>query len=236
MDTNTKVKIILGLLLTFLIIKIHNNFNTLELFNEKTNLHGFDIKDVQTLTFQKNKYTSGNRTSPVPQLQCIGGNSIDKAYIVESVQCQNMGLNDDSKTQWKCNSDLPSNLSIGTPNINCEGLKNEYDNLKLVNSCTLEYTLNDSNKYDSNYNTQNSWKIIFIFCFIFLIFFSIVIQSKYSYSSHSLYSPYSYSPYISYPMYIHRSSPLFVNTNYFPRKNNITSFKTSTSFGSTSTR
>lgn len=33
------------------------------------------LVDVATLTFHKGKYTTGRRSSPLPQIQCIGGSA-----------------------------------------------------------------------------------------------------------------------------------------------------------------
>ena len=49
------------------------------------------LRDVQALTLYKGRYTSARRSSPVPQLQCIGGSAGCTAFVPEVVQCQNRG-------------------------------------------------------------------------------------------------------------------------------------------------
>lgn len=36
------------------------------------------LRDITSLTLQRGEYTSGRRSSPVPQLECIGGTAYGK--------------------------------------------------------------------------------------------------------------------------------------------------------------
>ena len=47
------------------------------------------LKDVEVLTLRPNQWTTGRRTKPVPQLQCVGGYC--DAIKGETVQCYNRG-------------------------------------------------------------------------------------------------------------------------------------------------
>lgn len=49
------------------------------------------LRDVQVLTLYKDRYTAARRSSPVPQLQCVGGSAGCQAFIPEVVQCLNKG-------------------------------------------------------------------------------------------------------------------------------------------------
>lgn len=49
------------------------------------------LRDVQALTLYRGRYTTARRSSPVPQLQCVGGSAGCSAFIPEVVQCQNKG-------------------------------------------------------------------------------------------------------------------------------------------------
>ncbi|MEQ2191886.1 hypothetical protein XENOCAPTIV_003911, partial [Xenoophorus captivus] len=49
------------------------------------------LRDIQALTFYKNRYTTARRSSPVPQLKCVGGSAGCHAFIPEVVQCVNRG-------------------------------------------------------------------------------------------------------------------------------------------------
>lgn len=49
------------------------------------------LRDVQVLTLYKGRFTTARRTSPVPQLQCVGGSAGCGSFVPEVVQCQNKG-------------------------------------------------------------------------------------------------------------------------------------------------
>lgn len=49
------------------------------------------LQHVQVLTLYKGRYTTARRSSPVPQLQCVGGSAGCHAFVPEVVQCQNKG-------------------------------------------------------------------------------------------------------------------------------------------------
>ena len=48
------------------------------------------LQDVQVLTLKHGKMTTGRRSSPVPQLKCVGG-SAQGAFNPQVVQCKNVG-------------------------------------------------------------------------------------------------------------------------------------------------
>ncbi|KAF9377509.1 hypothetical protein CPB97_010122 [Podila verticillata] len=83
------------------------------------------LQDVQTLTLHRGRMTTGRRTSPVPQLNCIGGNACGD-FEPDVVQCYNAG-SDGSDVQWKCEADLPNNVRFGQLDVYCEGYKNPDD-------------------------------------------------------------------------------------------------------------
>jgi hypothetical protein len=93
-----------------------------------------DLKEVQTLTFFKDKLTTGKRSSGIPQLNCLGGSASAKNDEIESVQCQNMGLNDVDEVQWKCNVDLDDKFRLTSVVVSCEGYRNANDKYKLAGS------------------------------------------------------------------------------------------------------
>lgn len=49
------------------------------------------LRDVQVLTLHRGRYTTARRSSPVPQLQCVGGSAGCGAFVLEVVQCYNRG-------------------------------------------------------------------------------------------------------------------------------------------------
>lgn len=81
---NLSKKIIIFTILVFLLNEVHKYNLTNENFNNsyKSEQYSFDPRNVQVMIFQKNKYTSANRTSPKPQLKCVGDNAMDKSFIV----------------------------------------------------------------------------------------------------------------------------------------------------------
>ncbi|KAF9430348.1 Store-operated calcium entry-associated regulatory factor [Podila epigama] len=110
------------------------------------------LRDVQTITLHQGRMTTGRRTSPVPQLNCIGGNACG-LYEPDVVQCTNTGSNGDD-VQWKCQADLPENVRFGQLDVYCEGYKNPDDPFVLKGSCGLEYKLH----YTGNHRHQGySW-------------------------------------------------------------------------------
>ncbi|XP_037328675.1 store-operated calcium entry-associated regulatory factor isoform X1 [Pungitius pungitius] len=98
------------------------------------------LRDVQALTLYKDRYTTARRSSPVPQLQCVGGSAGCQAFVPEVVQCQNKGW-DGEDVQWECKTDMDNAYRFGRMEVSCEGYRNPADALILKGSCGLEYTL-----------------------------------------------------------------------------------------------
>ncbi|XP_071361564.1 store-operated calcium entry-associated regulatory factor [Trachinotus anak] len=112
------------------------------------------LRDVQVLTLYKGRYTSARRTSPVPQLQCVGGSAGCQAFIPEVVQCQNKGW-DGVDVQWECKTDMDNSYRFGRIEVSCEGYSHPADAYILKNSCGLEYTLELTE--EGRRRTQGSW-------------------------------------------------------------------------------
>ncbi|XP_053713741.1 store-operated calcium entry-associated regulatory factor isoform X1 [Synchiropus splendidus] len=98
------------------------------------------LRDVQVLTLYRDRYTTARRSSPVPQLQCVGGSAGCHAFTPEVVQCQNRGW-DGVDVQWECKTDMDSAYRFGRIEVSCEGFSNRDDPYVLKGSCGLEYTL-----------------------------------------------------------------------------------------------
>lgn len=96
--------------------------------------------DIQVLTLYKGRYTTGRRSSPVPQLQCVGGSAGCQAFVPEVVQCQNKGW-DGVDVQWECKTDMDNAYRFGRVEVSCEGYNHPSDQYILTGSCGLEYTL-----------------------------------------------------------------------------------------------
>lgn len=98
------------------------------------------LRDVQALTLYKGRYTTARRSSPVPQLQCVGGSAGCQVYVPEVVQCRNQGW-DGVDVQWECKADMDNAYRFGSIEVSCEGYSHPADALVLKGSCGLEYTL-----------------------------------------------------------------------------------------------
>ncbi|EJW77444.1 hypothetical protein WUBG_11653, partial [Wuchereria bancrofti] len=62
------------------------------------------LVDVTTLTLYRDKYTTGRRSSPIPQIQCVGGSANGK-FEPRVVQCYNRGY-DGVDVQWECKAEM----------------------------------------------------------------------------------------------------------------------------------
>lgn len=98
------------------------------------------LRDVQVLTLYRDRQTTARRSSPVPQLQCVGGSAGCRAFVPEVVQCQNKGW-DGVDVQWECKTDMDNAYRFGRIEVSCEGYSNPTDAYILKGSCGLEYTL-----------------------------------------------------------------------------------------------
>lgn len=97
------------------------------------------LKDIEVLTLRQGQYTTGRRSSPVPQLKCLGGSAgCQNAPAV--VQCYNRG-SDGYSTQWECKADMSKSQKFGTVEVTCEGYDYADDEYILAGSCGLEYSL-----------------------------------------------------------------------------------------------
>jgi len=161
------------------------------------------LQDVQVLTLHQGKMTTGRRSSPVPQLNCVGG-SAKGMFNPQVVQCYNRGW-DGIDVQWECKTDLDMDYRLGSVNVICEGYDYPDDPYILAGSCGLEYTLEltqagrdrqrgqDSKTYyhqdtyaDNHYTkySENKWKglsdlVIFgVVCIVIYAFYKTCIDSQ----------------------------------------------------------
>jgi hypothetical protein len=93
------------------------------------------LKDISTLTLYASKITTGRRSSPIPQLQCIGGDAcVEGRDLV--MQCQNVGW-DGVDVNWKCQAELEG-VKFGETTVVCEGFDYPEDPFVLAGSCGCE--------------------------------------------------------------------------------------------------
>uniref|UniRef100_A0A8C7GTX0 Store-operated calcium entry-associated regulatory factor n=1 Tax=Oncorhynchus kisutch TaxID=8019 RepID=A0A8C7GTX0_ONCKI len=96
------------------------------------------LRDVQVLTLYKGKYSRGQNSSAVPQLQCAGGSASCGSFISEVVQCKNKGWD---RVNAQCKTDMDSAYKFGRIEVSCEGFSHPDDAYILKGSCGLEYSL-----------------------------------------------------------------------------------------------
>ena len=109
------------------------------------------IREIDALTLQVGKMTTGRRSSPVPQLTCRGRNC---QHAPSSVRCRNAGW-DGIDVQWDCQAELDNIVKFGTIDVNCEGYEYPDDPNILAGSCGLEYTLDSKSAHsEPRYTTS----------------------------------------------------------------------------------
>ncbi|KAM3623529.1 uncharacterized protein V6R79_012232 [Siganus canaliculatus] len=115
------------------------------------------LRDVQVLTLYKGRFTAARRSSPVPQLQCVGGSAGCHAFLPEVVQCQNKGW-DGVDVQWECKTDMDNAYRFGRIEVSCEGYNHPDDAHILKGSCGLEYTLELTEEGRRTRGSQSGFK------------------------------------------------------------------------------
>ncbi|KAG8903024.1 hypothetical protein FRC01_009369 [Tulasnella sp. 417] len=112
------------------------------------------LETIKSLTFYKDEMTAARRTSPIPQLTCIG--KACALYQPDAVQCVNTG-GTGVDINWKCEADLPAALRFGRISVGCEGWSRSGDPYVLKGSCGLEYRLIQvPNQFNANTDHDNS--------------------------------------------------------------------------------
>lgn len=97
------------------------------------------LSEVNSLTFRNGHFTTGRRSSPIQQINCVGGNA-GCASIPSTIQCTNKGT-DGFDSQWECSAELDEQFKFGETNVVCEGYDYPNDSYILKGSCGVEYTL-----------------------------------------------------------------------------------------------
>ncbi|XP_068607421.1 store-operated calcium entry-associated regulatory factor [Brachionichthys hirsutus] len=115
---------------------------------------GVLLRDVQVLTLYKGRHTTARRSSPIPQLQCVGGSAGCQAFLPEVVQCLNKGW-DGVDVQWECKTDMDQAYRFGSIEVSCEGYNHPADAYILKGSCGLEYRLELTE--EGQRRTRGSW-------------------------------------------------------------------------------
>ncbi len=129
------------------------------------------LKDIESLTLVTNWFTTGRRSSPIPQLNCVGGSASHLSKLhPTTVQCYNRG-SDGNDIQWECQAELDNSVKFGTINVVCEGFDYPDDPSILKGSCGLEYQMDytsESTKAEYKQDDRNV-RIIIVIVFLFSI-------------------------------------------------------------------
>ncbi|XP_048384045.1 store-operated calcium entry-associated regulatory factor [Stegostoma tigrinum] len=147
------------------------------------------LREVQALTLYSEKYTTGRRTHPVPQLRCVGGSAGCNVFLPKVVQCYNKGW-DGYDVQWECKTDMDKAYQFGAITVSCEGYNYPEDPYILKGSCGLEYVIelteeglrrkkshsgfaykSNSNENLSDYDDSSSFLVVIgLFCLAYLVY------------------------------------------------------------------
>ncbi|KAL3869213.1 hypothetical protein ACJMK2_041922 [Sinanodonta woodiana] len=133
------------------------------------------LRDVQVLTLRYGQMTNARRSSPVPQLKCMGGSAGCNTFVPQVVQCTNRG-SDGYDVQWECKTDMDNSYRFGSVEVSCEGFDYPDDPYILKGSCGLEYKIDlteegyqkkqypgqqsysgQQNVYDQSYHDRSSY-------------------------------------------------------------------------------
>ncbi|KAL7753967.1 Store-operated calcium entry-associated regulatory factor [Sorochytrium milnesiophthora] len=102
------------------------------------------LSDIRALTLHSGEYTTGRRSSPVPQTKCTGGDACH-LYEPDVIQCTNAG-SDGRDVQWKCEAEMEDYYRFGKVTVTCEGYDHRNDPFVLAGSCGVEYALHLTDK------------------------------------------------------------------------------------------
>ncbi|KDE06331.1 hypothetical protein MVLG_03369 [Microbotryum lychnidis-dioicae p1A1 Lamole] len=97
------------------------------------------MTSLKALTLHSGQSTNYRRTSPVPQLTCLGKEC--RRYEPDVVQCTAVGEDGAGGLEWSCTAELPSGVRFGTVEVGCEGWEGPDDPYILRGSCGLTYEL-----------------------------------------------------------------------------------------------
>lgn len=139
------------------------------------------LSKVSSLTLRSGQNTASRRVSPVPQLQCVGPESICRLYEVDTMRCTNEGADYDVENiQWSCKANLPEEFKLGGTDVGCEGYESSDDPYVLKGSCGVEYRLlltdkgeekfgdigkSDGNEHHNNGSGGQLFSLIFMLAF-----------------------------------------------------------------------
>uniref|UniRef100_A0AAF5DJG8 Store-operated calcium entry-associated regulatory factor n=1 Tax=Strongyloides stercoralis TaxID=6248 RepID=A0AAF5DJG8_STRER len=131
--------------------------------------------DVKYLTFYKNVYSTGRRTTPQLQLQRVGGDAPENIEL-DFAECHQINYGSFGP-EWKCKDSHKKDLDVSHFIVSCEGYDNENDEYILDGSCILKYQLGKRTIMKENDNdTLHFW--IFILFVIGCIMLTLICGNR----------------------------------------------------------
>mgnify|MGYP001262428055 CR=1 FL=1 len=150
------------------------------------------IKEVTSLLLHRGKMTTGRRSAPVPQINCLSNCN----HSPDTIFCSNVGF-DGEDVVWECKSD-PAGAAFRNLNVQCEGYDYPDDPYILKGSCGIEFSMASATESRPKYHSDDSHESNPLGSLLFLLFLMAVIScimddggggSSSRYSSPSYYSP-----------------------------------------------
>ena len=129
------------------------------------------IKEVTSLLLHRGKMTTGRRSAPVPQINCISNCN----HSPDTIYCSNAG-HDGEDVVWECKSD-PAGVSLSNLNVQCEGYDYPDDPYILKGSCGIEFRMTSTPMSSPRHHTDGQGPNPLgglCFLIIFLVFISCI--------------------------------------------------------------
>lgn len=132
------------------------------------------LSEVKALTFTYGSRTTGRRSDPIDQLQCVGGVSgLCDQYHPTSVLCQAVG-HDGTDIVWRCEDpSMPTTFVWGPLTVSCEGYESPDDPSVLDGSCALQYELGLNPNVESDVRPPGHGMVIYVIAIILVSAFLI---------------------------------------------------------------
>lgn len=135
------------------------------------------LADIESLTFHQDRMTTGQRSLPIKQLECTGGNA-QGLYSPTSVTCKNLGGHGKDDLSWSCKGDFPIEFKFGSTDVQCEGWHSAEDNEYILDgSCGLAYTMYLTEEGEKVYQQSEAPETIGhkVFKAIFLVILGVIV-------------------------------------------------------------
>lgn len=124
------------------------------------------IKDIDHLIFNKGELTTGRRVDPIQQMICT-----TKCSGPNLIVCKNKDL-DGTDVIWECEAPFDKGIELGKFQVSCEGYDYPEDPNILSGSCSISYSLIDTNQSRGEYFVKFLAIFIWIIIIVYICGFS----------------------------------------------------------------